>query len=446
MPLARIRTQLSAVPPELERRLASCGYEVEIASSGDTRSRPADLEITLNSRPTHEFSSEAAEFDGNVYVSPQSLQKIEVESEQIAQPVQSTVVTRYEEAPPSSSLPEPSQAERELRQRIEREQVNVLLANMVAAKQAQAEADSQELKRAEERRLQMEVEERDRLQEQRRQSELLRVEREREAQRLVELREAQAREAHIRAEEQRKYLAEQERLRAELARKDEELRTRERQWQAERERFERERLERERIAAVAITPAEASSNVVPITSASVEPPTPVANEIREPQTTPADQARQQLIQLKEAVVRGGSRRLRHKEYRRAAATAAALTGAIMFLWITLSTRGPADPLTTPALVKSNQVQQKTPFGAAAIAAPVQIQQRTAAAPSIAAPRPVPTKVNPKPSPVKKSTASRRARTADDSQEVVVRHFGSQKPNASNSKVSKNGVKVISDLD
>lgn len=443
MPLARIRTTLTSIPKELEEQLRASGYDVEFVRPDEQREQPAELELTLDSVEAGAALRLAAEGSGSVYVAAGALQ--------------------------TARKPTPDAGQREERQRAERAEVERLLAERrraeeagVAQQQAAAQAERREAQRREQER-------QEQLRQENGASDLqaaqLRRENElREQRRLVELRAAQQRKEQAQAEERKRLAeeqaqlrAEQERMRAELSRKEEELREHERRLRAEREQLEREReiARKEALLANQQSRAEKTeredNEALPISAgagARVELPAPLtSNVLRKPEVhAPEPHRRLQLRRVERPVFEGGSRRIRHREYRRAAAVAGVLTLVIMVLWIVLASRRPADPLTTPDLVRSNTVEQSSPFGAAKVPAPAQGQPQAGPQAPAQGPGKAAKPAAAKPNPAKQPRRTRTA-TADDDDEVVVRHFGAKSTNANESGgTTKDGVKVFSDLD
>src|SRR4051794_12275325 len=76
MPLARVRTSLSSIPEELRQQLQLAGYEIEVAAPGKKLSKPADLEITIESLPVREALTSASRAS-TIYVAPGTLRKAE---------------------------------------------------------------------------------------------------------------------------------------------------------------------------------------------------------------------------------------------------------------------------------------------------------------------------------------------------------------------------------
>jgi hypothetical protein len=166
------------------------------------------------------------------------------------------------------------------------------------------------------------------------------------------------------------------------------------------------------------------------------------------------------------LIEGGARRLRHKEYRRAAVAAGALTVIIMGLWIALAARQSASPLASKQLVQSAGMEQASPFGPVKLNAPVQTSRPAEpAAQSVVSKQAVKPKqaqsasVHPtskkkpvaaKPTAKKKSRNARRSTAnSDEEQEVVVRRFGAASTGATTTKKTastKDGVKVFSDME
>jgi hypothetical protein len=310
-----------------------------------------------------------------------------------------------------------------------------------------------------------------------------------EEQRLTELRAEQQRQIREAEEEHRRWQAEQDRLRQEreqlrleLQRKQEEIHLEQQRLRQARERLVRDRLmadqaaERARqeaeatVAASAMNVASAPANVVPIAAAQSEQTAIVestvirtaSGETANISVTPMAKGPEFVERRRHPrlpLIEGGARRLRHKEYRRAAFAAVGLTVLVMGLWIALAARQSASPLATGQLVRSAGVEQSSPFGPAKLNAPVQggspavqrpqpvAQKQLAPAPQAAA-RPAQKKVSAAKPVAKRKSRSVRPATSDDGQEVVVRHFG-RRPSATTTKKTastKDGVKVFSDMD
>ena len=442
MPLARIRSTLTSIPKELEEELRGSGYDLEFVRPDEQRERPAELELTLDSVEPGAALRLAAEGGGSVYVAAGALR--------------------------AARKPTPDAGQREERQRAERAEVERLLDERkraeeagVAQQQAAAQAERREAQRREEER--QEQLRRDKEASDLRAAQLRRENELREQRRLVELRaaeerkeQAQAEERKRLAEEQAQLQAEQERMRAELSRKEEELREHERRLRAEREQLEREReiARKEALLANQQSRAEKTEREdqealpIPAGAGPRELFAPLTSNVpREPEVhAPEPHRRLQLRRVERPVFESGTRRVRHREYRRAAAVAGVLTLVIMVLWIVLASRRPADPLTTPDLVRSNTVEQSSPFGAAKVPAPAQGQPQAGPQAPAQNSGKVAKPAAAKPNPAKQPRRARAA-NADDDDEVVVRHFGGKSTNANESSATtKDGVKVFSDLD
>jgi hypothetical protein len=214
-----------------------------------------------------------------------------------------------------------------------------------------------------------------------------------------------------------------------------------------------------------------SSNVVPISasesldSAIMEPTIirTASGETANVSVTPVAKGTQFVERRRHPrlpLIEGGARRLRHKEYRRAAVAAVGLTAVVMGLWIALTAREPASPLATNKLVQAAAIEQSSPFGPAKLNAPGPVsrpaaqspqprQVATAPQPETSSAQPAPKKrpVAAKPSSKKKARSVHRAPT-DPEQEVVVRHFGNRTAATTTKKTAstKDGVKVFSDMD
>src|SRR6266542_838481 len=102
MPLARVRTPLSTIPEELKQQLQLAGYDIEVVPLGKKASKPADLELTLESLPIREALSSAGRAD-TVYIATGAL------ATRSAVPA----VPRVELQPP-----QPDQKQREAEQRM----------------------------------------------------------------------------------------------------------------------------------------------------------------------------------------------------------------------------------------------------------------------------------------------------------------------------------------
>src|SRR3954462_10692716 len=76
MPLARVRTSLSSIPEELKQQLQLAGYDIEVAAPGKKLSKPADLEITIESLPVREALASAGRAS-TIYVAPGAMRKAE---------------------------------------------------------------------------------------------------------------------------------------------------------------------------------------------------------------------------------------------------------------------------------------------------------------------------------------------------------------------------------
>lgn len=311
-----------------------------------------------------------------------------------------------------------------------------------------------------------------------------------EEQRLKELKAEQQRQIQEAEEEHRRWQAEQarlreeqEQLRLELQRKQDEIHAEQQRLRLARERLVRDRLmaeqaaERARqeadisVATSTMSVASAPRNVVPINAtvsldSTIVEPTVIrtaSGETANLSVTSVSKGAQFIERRRHPrlpLVEGGARRLRHKEYRRAALSAVALTVIVMGLWIALASRQAASPLATNQLVRSAGIEQAAPFGAAKLNAPVQLshpvaqptattkQVATVAQPKTVSSQAAPKKLTAaKPNPKKKSRSVRRAQ-ADPEQEVVVRHFGVKTASTTTKKTAstKDGVKVFSDMD
>lgn len=468
MPLARIRSQAQSIPEELEKRLRAAGYEIEVLRLEDPAETFADLELTLQNLPLPNAldAGKRLSHDASVYVAPglswsaaseaptpkpsappqdiraarleAERQRVEAEEQKKQRVLE---MWREAEAREQQRLAESkAKDERAMRLRAEQER-----AAKLQAEQVRGETERREQERAKQRHRENELREQERATALQRESEL------REQERLKEIRLEQARIQRLHEDEQRRWEAEQARLRAELRQKEEKLREQEQKLRAENERINREReLARQELQTARQEASRAAASNSPSGIQQVEPMPTSQRQARRPEiitqlaVVGAD-SRARLRQFGTRVLEGGARRMHHRVYRRAAIAASALTLVIMGLWMALAARGPADPLSTPDLVRSTTVEQQSPFGAAKIAAPVQPNQQPA---SVATPSTQATK------PAKSNAAKNAARSArkqssnNQEEEVVVRRFGTRETTRTPKKetATREGVKVFSDMD
>ena len=504
MPLARVRTSFPNIPEELKQQLQLAGYDIEIVSPGKKVPKPADLELTLETLPVREALKSASR-SSTVYIAPGALAKPAV----VPLPGPKAVTPRPDRQGNSEQQiltqrraeQQAVEAERlrreqdRLREENERKRVEQAGQQSVPDLNSRLQAERERVE-AESRRQQQvldmwrDAEARHALphpgavlpdekrREQEREAEARHQAQLAEAQRFNELREQQERELRAKEEEHRRWVAEQariqqeqEQIRLELQRKEEAIRSEQQRLRAERERFQRDRLMSEQAAERArqVAPPSVPANVVPIVAATslntaiVEPTVirTASGETANVGVTPVAKGAQLVERRRRPrLIEGGARRLRHKEYRRAAVAAAALTAVVMGLWIILSAREPASPLATNKLVQSVGMEQSAPFGAAKLNAPVEVSRAASPQPAPAK-QLAPTPQTPaaqtaqtkksgavKPSPKKKSRKV-RAPADDDGQEVVVRHFNNRTTASTTKKTAstnKDGVKVFSDMD
>ncbi len=138
-----------------------------------------------------------------------------------------------------------------------------------------------------------------------------------------------------------------------------------------------------------------------------------------------------------------------RRYIRAAIAAAVVVAAGLITWGVAGAGGPADPIGKSQLLN---VQQKVPFGAASVSAPVTpasvqpaiVPVRHLAQPQARTEKPRATRPVAKPRTVSVHKRKRAERNAAVNDEVVVRHFNAKPVSQQAKTTTRNGVKIISE--
>ncbi len=450
MPLARIVTRFPERTLAASEYLRSQGYTVEIVSPGDFRVTPAALEITLGKcTPKEAFQRakqalEALQPSAAVAKAP-AAQSIPIHSQSELSPTAFDITGRpveYEE--PIDRRHAGNSFVAALKSVLHRgwkslgsAQSGKSHSESIAGQVQQSEAIPEsrqaqlipqkeaERARVEQERQQQEratAEERDRLQR--------------------EQRERAAREEAARREQERQRVARELAAREERERIEGEQR--EHAAAAERERVDRERRERERVAAIheALIAAQRERERAQAEQQATQ------ISIESTQSPAAAAPRPALQQATTAGLRAGSRLGRRRAMHSLVAAALAAVILIIAGVVAYANRRPAAPLSNSDLVKSQSVQQQTPFGPATVNPPPPAPPK----PSPAATPQAPVRRSSTASShhsAKSRHAARRLRGAapeDHSvaeDEVVVRHFSKAPPVVTSSTAT--GMKKYSDM-
>lgn len=257
----------------------------------------------------------------------------------------------------------------------------------------------------------------------------------REYQERLKLRAAQARA------EREQRLAELERQRAEARQQAavlEQEKQKERQLELERQRVEREQrlaeLERQRI--------EAIERAAALQRERERQKEAVAGSLE-----PQFQMTEQPVPQQRPIPRPQSRTSRRKQSQLNGVLTGAIAISFLFLiGLTLSNFRPRSPL--PADVAQPNVEQNVPFGAATIhAAPAQTrpvaQQPVQPQPQLQTPKPATRVAAQRPHPQRRHFRSHRSEGDDVADDVVVRHFNTQKPQPQHAQQAR--LKKYSDM-